>query len=133
MSFPSASKSSPASSAQQKKVNYATGVFFLNTLLGLLGVLISGASMYFLFRFCVAVIVLDEKAKRVLLGDSLFELVESVRLPNVIDPILVIMALYLSFRVVQFVLSTANFESNARMVYGNLQTARRAIRGSRGA
>jgi hypothetical protein len=111
---------------QSKRLNYATGVFFLNTLLGLLGVLISGISLYFLFRFCVAVIVLDEKAKRILLGDSLFEWMDSIKWSDA-DPILFAMALYLAFRVVQFILSTANFESNTHIVYRNLQLAKRSI------
>lgn len=112
---------------QRKKLNYAKTVFFLNTLLGLIGLVISGIAMYFLFRFCVAVIVLDESAKRVLLGESLYKVANGMRSDQSADPIILMMSVYLAFRLVQFFFSTANFESNTEMVYSNLKEASRKL------
>lgn len=105
--------------------SYPVNVFFLNTLLGLIGVIVSGISLYFVYRFCIAVIVLDEESKRVLLSDSVYDFfVDIQEKVNNVDFFLYFMALYFAFRVIQFLFSTANFESSVKTTYMNLQTAK---------
>lgn len=105
--------------------SYPVNVFFLSTLLNLIGVIISGISLYFVYRFCIAVLILDEKSKRVLLGDSVHEfLVNTQKQVKDDNFFLYVMAVYLAFRVIQFLLTTANFESGTKTAYMNLKTAK---------
>lgn len=87
-------------------------LFILNVIWGIVSVVAGIAGLYFMFRYGVTVLASNDETKKLLLGDYVAGIVGNTEIG-----VVVAISLYMGFKVVYLIISTATLENWAEREY----------------